>query len=350
MKRIIIISIFALVLIILAALKLFSNKEEAKTKIFERDPSTSVLVETVKPIAHTFESSLSFLGTFDANLQNFISSESGGKLISLNVKEGDAVREGQLIAKLDNELILLQIETAKLSINQLKFDHERLLALKKENIVSANEFEKVDLGLKTAELQLKQLQRQLKSTNILAPFSGVVSKKMVDLGSMIAPGTPIVELIDISALKLTVSVPERDILKFEKGQKIIAKADIHGSKTFEGEIKVIGIQADAAHNYKVQASVTNSTEYKILAGMYGSLSLINSSSLTALSIPRKALIGSTKKPQVYVVKNGKSVLTNFNSGTSDGDYIEVISGLTSSDEIVVKGQVNLQDNGNVKIK
>lgn len=139
-----------------------------------------------------------------------------------------------------------------------------------------SEFEKVDLGLKTAEVQLKQLQKQLKSTSITAPFSGVVSKKMVDLGSMIAPGTPIVELVDISSLKLTVSVPERDVLKFKTGQKISAKADIHGTTTFDGEIKVIGVQADAAHNYKIQAIVTNSNEHKIMAGMYGSLTLANS--------------------------------------------------------------------------
>jgi hypothetical protein len=87
-----------------------------------------------------------------------------------------------------------------------------------------------------------------------------------------------------------------------------------------------------------------------MAGMYGSASLTNSESTTALSIPRKALIGSTKNPQVYVVRNGKSILTSFNAGTSDGEYIEVISGISKSDRIVVKGQVNLQNNSNVKTK
>ena len=348
MKRILIISLLSLAVIALTVMKLMSNKEEASTKIFERDPSTAVLVEVTKPQNHTFESSLSFLGTFEANLQNNVSSEAGGKLVNLFVREGDIIQKGQLIAKLDDEMILLQIETVKLNINQLKNDFERLAALKKENVVTAAEFEKVDLGLKTAEVSLKQLQNQLKSTSISAPFSGVVSKKMVDLGSMIAPGTPIVELVDISVLKLSVSVPERDILKFSNGQKISAKADIHGSQTFDGEIKVIGVQADAAHNYKVQAIVTNSKEFKIMAGMYGSLSLKNSSSIDALSIPRKALVGSTKNPQVYVVRNGKSILTTFNAGTSDGEYIEVISGLSETDEVVIKGQINLQNNSNVK--
>jgi hypothetical protein len=109
------------------------------------------------------------------------------------------------------------------------------------------------------------------------------------------------------------------------------------------------VQADKSHNFKVQITINNSNR-ELMAGMYGSASLTNSESITALSIPRKALIGSTKNPQVYIVRNGKSILTSFNAGTSDGEYIEVISGISKSDRIVVKGQVNLQNNSNVKTK
>jgi hypothetical protein len=75
---------------------------------------------------------------------------------------------------------------------------------------------------------------------------------------------------------------------------------------------------------------------------------LNNQSVTALAIPRKALVGSLKNPQVYVIKNGKAILTSFNAGTSDGEFIEVVNGLSNTDRIVVKGQVNLQDKSNVK--
>lgn len=82
--------------------------------------------------------------------------------------------------------------------------------------------------------------------------------------------------------------------------------------------------------------------------MYGSVNLQNTSSVRALAIPRKALVGSSKNPQVYVLRNGKAILTSFNAGTSDGEFIEVISGISKSDRIVVKGQVNLQNKSKVK--
>jgi hypothetical protein len=78
------------------------------------------------------------------------------------------------------------------------------------------------------------------------------------------------------------------------------------------------------------------------------VTLKSNQTITAMAVPRKALIGSTKTPQVYVVRNGKAKLTSFSPGTSDGNYIEVVSGLTASDQIVVKGQVNLEDGMNIK--
>jgi multidrug efflux pump subunit AcrA (membrane-fusion protein) len=84
--------------------------------------------------------------------------------------------------------------------------------------------------------------------------------------------------------------------------------------------------------------------------MYGSVKMGNSESTTGLSIPRLALVGSSKKPQVYVVKGDRVKLVSFSPGASDGDFIEVLSGISKDDEIVVKGQVNLQDNAKIKIK
>jgi len=349
MKRIISIAIVSIVVIALIVVKLFSNKKAAEEKIFIYDAKQAILVEAEHPITHTFERSMSFLGTFEANHQNNIASDGSGKLVELLVKEGDAVGQGQVLARLDNELTQLQIENAKLNIEQLKNDNIRFSNLRRDQAVSAMEAEKMELALKSAEVQLKQLQKQLKSSTIVAPFSGVVTKRLVDLGSMVMPGTPIVELTDISTLKLTISVPERDVMKFKKGQKVIANADIYGRDEYNGSVSMIAVQADGSHNFKIQTTIQNTGVNKIMAGMYGSVALENSTSVTTLAVSRKALVGSSKNPQVYVVRNGKSILTSFSAGTSDGEYIEVVSGLSKSDVIVVKGQVNLENNSNVKL-
>ena len=348
-KRTLIIAITAVVLIALTVMKLMTNKDAAEKKIYIHDSEAAVLVEDATPSVHTFESSFTFLGTFEAYRQNTISSDAQGKLIKLNVEEGDRVSQGQLIAKVDDEMLRLQLDNAEVAIEGYKNDDARYSNLSKENAIPAVQVEKTKLGLRSSEIQKNQIQKQLRSTSITAPFSGVVTKKMVDLGSFIGAGTPVVELTDISSLKLTVNVPERDILKFKLGQTVEIKADIYGDRMFKGKVSNIGVQADKSHNFKIQIVIPNPKQ-ELMAGMYGSVSLSNDKSTTALAIPRKALVGSSKDPHVYVIRNGKAELTSFNAGTSDGDYIEVISGLSKSDRIVVKGQVNLQNKSKVKTK
>ncbi len=335
-------------LIALAVLKLKSNKENAASKIYIHDVESSILIEGSNPIMHTYASAFSYLGTFDPFKQNTIGSDASGKLIRLDVEEGNRVSKGQIIAKIDDEMLQIQLQNLEVSIEGQRNDDARNIALSKDNAIPGIQLEKTKLGLRSSELQKKQLLKQLASTNITAPFSGVISKKLVDLGSVIGLGSPIVEITDISSLKLTISVPERDILKFKFGQAVEVSADIYPGQSFKGKVSYISVQADKSHNFKVQIIVSNPNS-QLMAGMYGSASLSNTKSVTALSIPRKALIGSSKNPQVYIVKNGKAVLTSFNAGTSDGEFIEIISGISKNDKIVTKGQVNLEDNSNVKL-
>lgn len=349
-KRVITIVGVAIVLVAISAMKLKSNKEKVESKLYIHDTTAAILVDIAKPEVHEFESSFSFLGTFDPFRINTIGSDGAGKVIRLGFQEGDRISEGQFLVKLDDEMLNIQLENAEINAESQRNDDNRYSHLVKENAVSGVQVEKTKIALKSAEAQVRQIKKQLRNTTVSAPFSGVVTKKMVDLGSVIGAGTPILELTDISSLKLNISVPERDILKFKVGQEVVVNADVYGNKAFTGRVSTISVKADASHNFKVEVLIKNNSENPLMAGMYGSVKLKNSTVIRALSIPRKALIGSTKNPQVFIVRNGKAKLVSFEAGTSDGDYIEVVAGLKRSDLIVVKGQINLQNNSNVLVK
>jgi RND family efflux transporter MFP subunit len=349
-KRVITILAITAILVIISVLKLSENKKTVEGKLYIHDTKAAILVEVEKPSNHTFENSFSYLGTFEPFRQNTIGSDGSGKVVKLGFQEGDKISEGQFLIKLDDEMINIQLESAEINVEGQRNDDARNTNLIKENAVSGVQSEKTKLALKSAETQVRQIKKQLRNTSLSAPFSGVVTKKMVDIGSVVGPGTPVLELTDISSLKLNISVPERDILKFKKGQDVSVKVDVYGNQLFSGKISNIGIKADASHNFKVEILLKNSTNSPILAGMYGSVILGNSKTVTALSIPRSALIGSSKQPRVYVVRNGKSKLISFTAGTSDGNFIEVVDGLDKNDVLVVKGQINIENNSNVVTK
>ena len=348
-KRVIIVSLVAIGLIIATIFKLFSNKKEVAAKIYIHDVNAAVLVETTKPQFHTFDSQFSYLGTFEPNKQATISSEGQGKVVSINFDEGDAIKKGSVIAKLDDEMLRLQLQTIEVNLEGQRKDENRYKILAQQNAAPDIQLEKIELAIRGLEIQKAQILKQIKGCTIVSPFNGVVTKKMIDLGSVIGIGTPVLEVTDISVLKLAVNVPEKDINNFKVGQKVEVNTDVLADQTLQGTIKTISVQADKTHNVKVQVEVVNKSN-DLRAGMFGTAILANGSSHNALSIPRKTLVGSTKSPQLYVVKNGKALLTPFSAGTSDGDFIEIVSGITEDDKVVIKGQVNLKNNSNVKLK
>ena len=339
-KRVITVGIICIVAIGLAVFQLLKNKNKIAKEIYIHDTSTPILVEDGHADVHTFDSQFSFLGTFEPNRTNLIGSEGQGKILTINAEEGQLINQGATLLLLDNEMLQYQLENLDVSIEGQSKDVDRLSLLVQSESAPAVQLEKAKLALKSTQIQRKQVVKQLSGNVLKTPFSGVVTKQLVDLGSVVGIGTPVFEITDISQLKLTISVPERDIQNFVLNQQVSVKVDVFPGKIFSGKVSLIGIQADKMHNFKVQVLVSN-TNNELRSGMYATASLLSSKSLTALSIPRKALVGSTKNPAVYLIKNGKAMLTYFTAGTSDGDYIEVINGLTKDDRIILKGQVNL---------
>lgn len=337
----------ALFLIAFIVVKLMSNKKSVEEKIYIPNIDAPVLVEVVSPTQHTFDDEFSYLGIFEPFRQNLIGAEGNGRVISMNVSEGDQVGQGSVIARLDDEMIKLQIENLEVSIEGQEKDNDRYTTLSNQNAAPAVQAEKAKLGIKAAKIQKKQLEKQLRATIIKAPFAGVITKKLIDLGSVIGAGSPVVEITDISKLKLTVNIPERDIQKFKLNQAISIVSE-QASSTLSGKIANIAVQADKSHNFKVQIIVNNGNK-SLRAGMYGSAIIKSDYSVSNFSIPRKAIVGSLKNPQVYVVRDGKAKLVSFAIGLSEGDVIEVRSGLRAQDKIVIRGQINLRDNKNVKI-
>lgn len=346
-NKIIGVSIVASVIVVIIIFQLRKNKEDIASTIYIHDTTTPVLVEFSNLSMHTFDSEFSFLGTFDPNRTSIVGSEGQGKVLALTAQEGDRIAQGAVMLKLDDEMLRYQLENLDLSIEGQTNDEQRATTLSQSEAVPAVQLEKVKLGLKAVQIQRKQLLKQLAGMTLKAPFSGIVTKKLVDLGAVVGVGSPVFEITDVSQLKLTINVPERDIARFTINQSISIEVDAIAGKTFSGKISLVGIQADKTHNFKVQVLVSNPS-LELRSGMYATASIVNSKSVSALSVPRNALVGSSKNPSVYVIRNGKAVLTPFSAGTSDGDFIEVISGLTNADRIILKGQVNLVDGSSVK--
>jgi RND family efflux transporter MFP subunit len=248
-----------------------------------------------------------------------------------------------VLARLDNEAIQLQIEAAEVQLDGVMADVNRYTKLAQSEAVPGVNLEKALIQKRSLEVQLKTLRDQLSRTTLTAPFGGVVTQRFFDLGSVLAPGAPLVQLTDISGLKLTVAVAEKDVLLFRTGQSVQISVDAYPGIDFSGKVRMVGVQADAAHNFPVEVLVQNSQKHPLKAGMFGALSFQNSTKNNVLALPKAVLTGTAKEPRVFVVENGKTVLRLVAIGAANNDYYEILSGLQEGDTVVTSGQISLTD-------
>lgn len=352
MKKIILAILVIAAIFAATAWKLLANKEVAEAQVHKKDKTTKVLVKTTKISKQDLDNSQQFLGVFAANKEVQVLSEANGKVVYVGVKEGEMIGEGSQIAKIDDELLRYQLLAAEASYTDAMNDRKNYETLAKGDAVTQMQLNKAILAEKTAESQVKILQKQLKSTSIISPFSGIVTAKLFELGSVINAGNPLIQLTDIATLKLLIKIPEKEIVNFKVGQVLTVKTDVFQGVEFKGTVSLISVKDDANHNYTVQILVQNSlnnASNMLRVGMYGYVKQERSLQTNALTIPKTALVGTIKQPQVYVFENGKAVLKDIVLGVSTNDSYEIISGLVENEEVITTGQINLQ-NGTVVTK
>ncbi|RJE71642.1 efflux RND transporter periplasmic adaptor subunit [Reichenbachiella sp. MSK19-1] len=322
---------------------LLGNAEEVKARVYTRDFSIKVPVKVAKVEETQLEETRRYLGTFEANRAITITSQTQGEVLAISAQEGDQLPKNGLIATVDSEQIRFQLIAATAAYEDAKREYDRYQKLTDNNAVAKINLEKASLQLASAESNLKLLNKQLRNTKIKAPFAGTLATRTFDVGSVLAPGRSLGSLIDISHLKLVISVPEDQVMDFEKGKQVTVKSDVYPTHSYTGTITMVSDQADEAHKFDVQVKIQNTTEYPIKSGMYGWIEHTSHPHGTSHTIPATAMMGSSKDAKVYKIIEGKAILQPIKVGMTSEQKIEVKEGLTLDDIVVTNGQINLSD-------
>lgn len=349
MKKVLYI-IIPLALIAIVVIKLKSNKEIVKDKVYQYDKNQAinVQVDTIKP--ELIGAEFAYSGTFEPNKETKLSAEIQGKINDVLVDIGTVVTKGQSLIQLDNSLLKLQLQSAEVQVEGLEADVKRFTVLANADAVQAVQLEKAELGLKSAKVQRATLIEQINKTTIKAPFNGVVTAKLTEEGAFAAPGVPLLQITDISVLKFTVNVSENDLSSFQLNQTFSINADAYSDVLLSGKATMIGSKANMGSSFPVQFIVSNTSDLKIKSGMFGKVNLKSDNQKSGIIIPSSAIIGSSSQPQVYKVKNGKAVLHNITIAQKIKNKTVVSKGLEEGDVIVTNGFINLFDDANVTVK
>jgi RND family efflux transporter MFP subunit len=327
---------------------LLNNRSKLEAKSNQRViDSYPVTVETVQK--KELERNLEMVGTINGINDVAVVSEASGRVLDTYAKVGDYKTQGSVLIQLDGELKLAALKTAEVNYEKAKNDYERYQSLYDQKSITISQLEAAKLGFQSAESQLTLAKREYNDTKITSPISGVVTARMVDKGDYVKRDNVVVQVVDISTLKVKLNVAEKDAFKLKPGDEVAVTTDVYPGVTFKGKIETISDQADNAHTYPVEITLPNSKEHHLKGGMFGRVQFTSIKNNETVIIPRGALVGSVRDAKVFVVKNGIANERSVVIGSTSDNMLEVLSGLKVGEQIVVNGQNNLKDQFKVTI-
>lgn len=347
--KIIISVIVVLALIVIVIVRLKSNKVVTQNRVFQYNKEQAIHVQTDTLKLENIGNVNFYTGTFEPNKETKLSAEIQGKINTILVDVGNNVSKGQALIQLDNSLLKLQLQSVEIQIEGLEADVKRYTVLSKAEAIQGVQLEKAELGLKSAKIQKETLIEQINKTTITAPFNGIVTAKLTEEGAFAAPGVPLLQITDISILKFTINIPEHELNQFMLNQIYSLTTDVYPDIALSGKVTMTGSKANMSNSFPIQFSVNNTDDLKIKSGMFGKVNLKNNIEGKQISINTSSIVGTTIQPQVYIVKNGKSVLQNISISNRVQNKAIISNGLKEGDVIVTNGFINLFDGANISI-
>ena len=295
-------------------------------------------------------SDLRYSGTVEAAQTIPLSFQSSGTVEQVLVQEGDAVRKGQLLATVNRADNQSMYNLSLATYQQAKDAYDRLKQVYDNGSLSEVKWVEMETNLKKAESQLQVSKNSLEKCNLYAPVSGIIGKRNVEPGQSSLSSFSPLELVKIETILVKISVPENEIGKIKKGMNASFTISALENKQYEGTITNVGVVADQfSRTYEVKITVKN-TNLEIKPGMVCDVTLNTTAEKQMVLVPYNAISKDTDGSSfVYVVTDDqKSVRKQI---VKLGDYqnngLEILSGLTANQSIVVEGKEKLTDNSQI---
>lgn len=345
MKKFLLYGVIIIAVLALIIWKLQTNKKESAERTAQVKESTSgaVPVRVAKAAYTAFDQDFSANGNFQAVNQVEFSSEISGRITRLYVDNGSVVSPGMVLARVDNDIVNADLQTARNNLNQTKTDFDRYSKALTTGGVTQKQVDDARLQYENAKARYAQVNKNLSNTTIKSPINGIINSNSVNVGTYLSPGTKMFEIVDISKLKLVVNVPESRVVQLKQGDHVKVTANVFPEAEYNGKITFIAAAGDATLNYPVEVEVVNIKGKQLKAGMYGTANFSLPKQAPALLIPRAAFYAGLNANVIYVYENGQAKNRQVVAGRVFGDKVEIRSGLKEGDAVIVSGQVNLTD-------
>jgi membrane fusion protein (multidrug efflux system) len=320
-----------------------ANAKEGASKGPEAVP-VEVAAATRRPIAASYSGT----APLDARGESQVVAKTSGVALSVLAQEGQQVRAGQVLVRLDSARAALQAAQSSAQMRKLESNYARARQLADQRLISANDIDQIKYDLENARAANRLANLELSYANVTAPISGVIAQRSIKPGNFVQINTPIFRIVDTSRLEATLNVPERELEVLKAGLPVQLQVDSLPGRTFTGSVdRVAPVVDSGSGTFRVICAFAGGG--LLQPGMFGRMQIDYDKRTDALVVPRAALLDDESDPAVFAVIAGKAKRVSLKLGYSDGAWAEVRSGLKLGDQVVVAGKTALRDGTLVQV-
>lgn len=369
---------FAVTALVVFRLSSGAKTDQRKTRI--------ITVGTVTPLKQDLDIRLAYTADIIPNQVVNVFSRVDGYIAKIHVDKGDFVRANQLLVEIDHTDYLHAVNQAKANlaaakakvaqqeaaVRNAKLTLDRMRALIKDQFVSQQDLDNAEVNydgalaareslqaqVKQMEVALAQAETNLAYSYIRAPFAGYVAERNLDAGAYVTGATAststmsrgILSLHDIDTVRILIEVVEKDIPLIKVGQKAEVRAEAYPDRIFEGTVtRIVQALNRATRTMTVEIDLPN-PDRQLKGGMFARVDALVGTHQQAIQIPIDAVSRLEDVQYVYIVRDGKAQRVNVDIGLRDGNRVEITSGLTGNEQVIVSGKDLVHDGTPVQVQ
>lgn len=287
------------------------------------------------------------VGTVQARERATVEPKVSGRIIRLNATLGQAVAVGDVLCELDVREIKARLDQALAQSEQAAKDLQRYANLLKKEAVTRAEYDAIEARSRMAAAAVAEAETMLGYSKVTAPFSGVITRKLADVGELASPGRPLVEIENPNDLRAEVDLPESLLRQIRVGTKLRVVQEA-SSLAVDGTVSEISPAADPmSRTYRVKIDLPRESGFR--SGQFVRVAVPTGESPKLLA-PSRAILVRGQLEFVFVVTNNVAQLRLVRTAKRTGDFVEIVSGVSTGEMVVVDGADRLIDGQPVQIK
>jgi membrane fusion protein (multidrug efflux system) len=349
-KKMLIAIIGILVLLVIVVLRIRST----------RKPQVKAIATTLVTVGHprqiTLKKIVTLTGSIMAYQQASIFARVGGYLEKIPVDIGDSVKRGQVLAVINYQDLENQYQQANASFEYASIQYERAKKLIQKQLIAQNDLDMAKTNYDVAEATKNLAALNLSYAVIRAPFSGYIATRYVDPGTLIpgstqmVPATPLLVLVDINTVKIMINIPEHSVAEIHVGMPVTTLTDAYPEKVFNGRITRIAPALDpVTRTMAAEVDIAN-PGHLLKPGMFSKVNIVSEMHKDILAVPVSCVLTTDDHKSIYIVSQGIAKLVSIEEGIQAEGMVEVTSGVSISDDIVVQGEDTLHDGEKVEVQ